>query len=232
LAKTKTKVQDCVVKGYDRRSTQLCMINNSAYCHLVDNRNRFIELNLFKTLFTTPRYPQMTSSSSMHTSCLLLFPQIQIAQDRGRDYQWSWLCECRLIFLDCSHFTSWWFTKICRELLSCILTKANDKTVHVQTGCLFWLWGGRRLWLMMSLGLWACLFELHVNSELCPALRSSSSFSKWNCGRMEIKEDSYISAWGQLSHEQSYTQKNTLTRETSSFSSICSMWRLCRISHI
>jgi len=24
---------------------------------------------------------------------------------------------------------------------------------------------------------------------------------------MEIKEDSYISAWGQLSHEQSYTQK-------------------------
>lgn len=82
--------------------------------------------------------------------------------------------------------------------------------------------------------IWNCFETFPFNPELCPVLRSSASFSTWNCGRMVIKEDSHISAWGQLSHEPSSTHKHTKKKnnsKASSFSSICYMWRLSRISH-
>lgn len=81
----------------------------------------------------------------------------------------------------------------------------------------------RHIWNRFETFPFTDLFELSFNPELFPILRSSASFSKWNCGRMIIKEDSHISAWGQLSHEPSSTHKHTKKKNNSKASSFSYM---------
>ncbi len=151
----------------------------------------------------------------------------------------------KLFFLSQPFITSWWFTKTLTKLLSCCLKgKWQDGTSSdgQDSKCLFWLWGGRSFWMMSHWNpcSWICfesfpydLFELSFSPELCLVLRSSASFSEWHYGRMVIKGDSSITAWGRFSHELPSSHKHSKMRnnsKASSFSSICNMWNVSRTS--